>query len=171
MMSNHPSHNKGPAETELRFITDASLAGLAKWLRILGYDTTVFHQTAGRCMMRCADKENRILLTRRADMVERQFSGSLFLIKDLEVGKQLKAVIERFALKIDRDKMFGICLICNEKLLPVSREKVRDLVPPYVFENCSRYNECPRCKKIYWMGTHSRNAFRFMEQHIPNHLP
>jgi uncharacterized protein with PIN domain len=61
----HPSHNKGPAETEVRFITDASLAGLAKWLRVLGYDTTVFHQTAGRSMMRCADKENRILLTRR----------------------------------------------------------------------------------------------------------
>lgn len=171
MMSKCPSHSKGPAEAEIRFITDASLAGLAKWLRILGYDTTVFHQAAGRSMMRCSENEGRCLLTRRTDMVERQFSGDLFLITDLEVGKQLKAVAERFALKVDRNKMFGICLICNERLLPVPREEVRDLVPIYVFENCFRYNQCSRCGKIYWMGTHPRNALRFMEKHIPSHLP
>ncbi len=156
---------------DIKFITDASLARLAKWLRLLGYDTAVFQKEAGREMLRRADSEGRIALTRRGDMIERQFSGILFLITDVIVGKQLKAVIERFFLKLDREKMFGICMECNQKLQPVGREEVRDLVPPYVFENCDKYNQCPNCKKIYWMGTHPRNALRFMELHIPNHLP
>ena len=153
-----------------KFLTDASLARLAKWLRLLGYDTVVFPREAGREMLRLADKEGRIVLTRRQDMTERQFAGTLFLITDVVVGNQLKSVIEKYSLKIDRQKMFGICMECNEKLNPVSREEVRDLVPPYVFENCDQYNRCPRCNKIYWMGTHPRNALRFMERHIPNHV-
>jgi uncharacterized protein len=155
---------------DFRFLTDASLARLAKWLRLLGYDTVVFPTEAGREMLRLADKEGRIVLTRRQDMIERQFAGTLFLITDVIVGNQLNSVIEKFSLKIDRQKMFRICLECNEKLNPVSREEVRDLVPPYVFENCEQYNRCPRCQKIYWMGTHPRNAWRFVEQHIPHYL-
>jgi uncharacterized protein len=156
---------------EPKFITDASLARLAKWLRILGYDTVVFPREAGRAMLRQADAEGRNVLTRRTDMVERQFSGTLFLIRDVVVANQLRDVIERFSLKIDHDKMFGICLECNERLNSVEKENVRDMVPPFVFENCSEFNQCPRCQKIYWMGTHPRNVLRFMERHIPNHLP
>jgi len=56
---------------KLRFLTDASLARLAKWLRLLGYDTAVFPKEAGRAMLRRADAEARIVLTRRRDMIER----------------------------------------------------------------------------------------------------
>jgi uncharacterized protein with PIN domain len=150
----------------LRFITDASLSRLAKWLRILGYDTAVFTKEAGRDLLRLADAEDRIVLTRRRDMTERQFSGNLFLITDIKVGGQLNSVIEKFSLKIDRKHMFGICLECNKKLHPVEKEVIRDLVPPYVFESCDQYNQCPRCSKIYWMGTHPKNALKFMKRHI-----
>jgi hypothetical protein len=162
---------KSSSAEDLKFITDASLARLAKWMRLLGYDTSVFLKEAGREMLRQADSERRIVLTRRRDMIERQFSGILFLITDVIVSKQLKAVIDKYSLKINRQKMFGICLECNQKLHHVEKDEVRDLVPPYVFENCDKYNQCPRCGKIYWMGTHPRNALRFMEQHIPSHLP
>jgi len=162
---------KSSSPRDFKFITDASLARLAKWLRILGYDTAVFTREAGREMLRQAEAEDRIVLTRRRDMIERQFAGTLFLITDVIVGKQLDAVIKKFSLKIDRRKMFGICLECNQKLQPVKREEVRDLVPQFVFENCAQYNQCSSCHRIYWMGTHPRNVLRFMEKHIPNHLP
>jgi uncharacterized protein with PIN domain len=90
---------------------------------------------------------------------------------DVIVSKQLKAVIEKFSLKINRQKMFWICPECNQKLQHVEKDEVRDLVPPYVFENCDKYNQCPLCGKIYWMGTHPRNALRFIQMHIPSHLP
>jgi hypothetical protein len=156
---------------DLKFLTDASLARLGKWLRLLGYDTIVFPREAGREMLRRAEKDGRIVLTRRRDMTGRQFSGRLFLITDIIVGQQLKSVIEKFSLIIDRKRMFRICLECNEKLNPVNREDVLDRVPPYVLETCDKYNRCPDCGKIYWMGTHPQNALEFMKQHIPNHLP
>jgi uncharacterized protein with PIN domain len=171
MNKKHPNNIKHPPFENLKFITDASLERLAKWLRLLGYDTVVFTKEAGRNLLRQADAEGRIVLTRRKDMTERQFSGILFLITDTDVGSQLNNVIERYSLNTDSQKMFGICLECNEKLNPVGREEVRDLVPQYVFENCTEYNQCPRCRKIYWMGTHQRNALRFMKKHIPSHLP
>lgn len=171
MILRNRNNIKSPWSGEFRFITDASLAGLARWLRITGYDTTVFDQEAGRNLLRMAEKEGRVVLTRRRDMMDRQFSGTLFLITDIEVGRQLKSVVEKFSLRIEKQKMFGICLECNAKLHPVDREAIRDVVPSYVFENCLKYTQCPHCGKIYWMGTHPRNALRFMEQHIPNHLP
>lgn len=171
MNKKHQNNLKSCSDEDSKFITDASLARLAKWMRLLGYDTVVYTKEAGREMLRQADSESRIVLTRRRDMIERQFSGILFLITDVIVSKQLKAVIEKFSLRIDRQKMFWICLECNQRLHPVEKNEVRDLVPPYVFENCEKYNQCPRCGKIYWMGTHSRNALSFMEKHIPNHLP
>jgi hypothetical protein len=171
MNRKHPNNIDPSVFENFRFMTDASLGRLAKWLRLLGYDTVVFPQEAGRTLLRQAEAEGRIVLTRRKDMIERQFSGGLFLIPHGDAGRQLNEVIEKYSLKIDGKKMFGICLECNEKLHPVEREEVRDLVPPYVFENCAEYNQCPRCLKIFWMGTHQRNALRFMEKHIPSHLP
>jgi uncharacterized protein len=140
---------------------------LAKWLRILGYDTVVFSREAGREMLRLASTGGRIVLTRRRDMTQRQFSGRLFLIRDIDVGNQLNNVIKKYFLKIDSQKMYSICLECNEKLYSVVREEVRDLVPPFVFKNYTEYNQCPRCHKIYWAGTHQRNAMEFMKKHIP----
>jgi uncharacterized protein len=171
MNKKHQSNNNYSLPEDFKFITDASLARLAKWLRLLGYDTVIFTREAGRALLRQADAEGRTVLTRRRDMTERQFAGTLLLIKDVVVGHQLNNVIESFSLKIDREKMFGICLECNEKLQFVAKKEVSDLVPPFVFANCNKYNQCPRCSKIYWMGTHARNVLKFMEKHIPNHLP
>ncbi|HON58776.1 MAG TPA: Mut7-C RNAse domain-containing protein [Smithella sp.] len=159
------------SESDLKFMTDNSLARLAKWLRLLGYDAVVFPHEAGRAMLRLAGQENRTVLSRRIDLAKRQFSGTLFLVKDLTLAGQLKAVLERFSLKIKSDRMFTRCLACNEKLEPASKDAVRELVPLYVLENRDRFNQCPRCHKIYWTGTHPQRALKFMKQHIPNHLP
>jgi len=171
MNKKYPNNIDPSLFEDFKFVTDASLGRLAKWLRLLGYDTVVFPEEAGRALLRLAAAENRIVLTRRKDMIQRQFSGALFIITDIDVGNQLNKVIEKFSLKIDRQKMFGICLECNRNLNPVNREDVYDLVPLFVFENCNEFNRCPRCLKIYWTGTHQRNALWFMEKHIPNHLP
>ncbi|MHB8137623.1 MAG: Mut7-C RNAse domain-containing protein [Smithellaceae bacterium] len=154
--------------TEQKFITDASLAGLAKWLRILGYDTVVYGNKAGRPMMRQAQNQERILLTRRRDMLERQFSGVVLLLPAVSTGQQLNFVICKLTLKINHANMYRICLICNHMLHPVMRDNVRNSVPPYVYENCEKYNQCDSCGRIYWSGTHVQNALRFLKENNIN---
>jgi uncharacterized protein len=147
-----------------KYITDATLAKLAKWLRLLGYDTIIFPREAGRDLLNLANAEKRIALTRRRDMLERQFSGELFFVAGKYLGSQLTEVIKRFSLIIEKQKMFRICLKCNERLFSVAKEEVYDSVPAYVFANCSEFNKCPRCLRIYWTGTHQRNALQFLEK-------
>ena len=147
-----------------KYLTDNTLAKLAKWLRLLGYDTAVFPRKAGREMLRRADAEKRIVLSRRQDLLERQFSGKLYLVKGNDVDSQLREVIADFSLSIEKKKMFQICLRCNEKLTPKAKEVIRDLVPIYVFENFDEYNGCPRCLRLYWAGTHLRNSLQFLEK-------
>lgn len=149
---------------ELKYITDATLAKLAKWLRLLGYDTIVYQWEAGREMLRLAEKEQRIVLTRRKDMLERQFSGRVYYIRTKDTGDQIREVVNAFSLPIDKHNLFTVCLICNERLQPMERKEVEDLVPAYVFANCTEYNKCPRCQRIYWAGTHQRNSLRFLER-------
>jgi hypothetical protein len=149
---------------EIKFITDATLAGLAKWLRLLGFDTVVYGSEAGRPMMRQAQSQGRILLTRRRDMRERQFAGDLFLLPEASTGQQLSFVIRKYSLKINSQKMHRTCLICNQRLHPVGRDDVRNLVPTFVFENCEQYQQCDCCGKIYWPGTHVQNALQFLEK-------
>ncbi len=147
-----------------KYLTDASLAKLAKWLRLIGYDTIVFPREAGRNLLNLACAEKRIVLTKRRDMPERQFSGELYFVAGLDIESQFKEVIDKFSLTIEKQKIFRICLKCNAGLSSIAKEDVYDLVPPYVFANCSEYNQCPRCRNVYWPGTHQRNALRFLEK-------
>jgi uncharacterized protein len=147
-----------------KYLTDATLAGLARWLRMLGYDTAVFTREAGRDLLRQAAAEQRVVLTKRQDMPERQFSGRLYLITGKDTGSQLQEVLAKFSLKIEKRKMFQICLKCNEGLSPVGKEKVQNLVPAYVFAHYSEFTKCPLCGSIYWPGTHQRNSLQFLEK-------
>jgi uncharacterized protein with PIN domain len=148
--------------TPMKFLADATLAGLARWLRLLGFDTVCVRGEAGRPLMRQAAGEGRILLTRRRDLMERQFSGRLLLLPDTATVKQLSFVLQKLSLEIQAQNFCTLCLSCNQKLVSLERESVRDLVPEYVFEHCTAYTRCPQCRKIFWPGTHQRNALQFL---------
>ncbi len=105
------------------FITDASLAGLARWLRLLGFDTVVYPEAAGRPMLRLAAREGRIVLTRRRDLLDRQYSGRVELVPAQDVGSQLHHVVAELALEISPQRMLGICLSCNRKLVAVGARR------------------------------------------------
>ena len=92
-------------------------------------------------------------------MIERQFSGRLHFFKQADLVAQLQEVIEKYSLKPEKEKLFGICLRCNKTLVPIDAEKVRDLVPPYVYQHCKSFNQCPVCLNIYWEGNTSAQFF------------
>ena len=84
-----------------RFICDRNLGKLAKWLRILGYDTFFYRGNADRDFLRKADREGRIALTRKRDLERRQHAGCLVVIKADRADAQIGEILEVLALSPD----------------------------------------------------------------------
>jgi uncharacterized protein with PIN domain len=141
---------------ETKFIVDNNVGKLAKWLRIMGYDALLFSGEDDGRMVKIALAQNRVILTKDGQVMNRRLvtSGRLkaVLIKDDDIKLQLQQVVK--ALNLDYHfKPFSICLECNQQLQE-KKDEVRGLVPPYVFKTQSLYMECPSCHRLYWRGTH-----------------
>ena len=141
----------------LKFIVDTNVGKLAKWLRIMGYDTLFFNGSNDSRMVAIALAEERVILTKDTQIMKRRVvtSGRLkaILIQSDEPELQVHQVIDSLHLDC-RFKPFTICLECNQPLLEKSKQQVKDLVLPYVFQTQNQYMECPSCHRIYWRGTH-----------------
>ena len=155
---------------EMKFIVDHNVGKLAKWLRIMGYDARFFEGSSDSQMIAIALAENRVILTRDTQIMRRRLvtRGQLkaILIQSDEPERQIRQVID--ILKLDcQFQPFSICLECNQPLVERSREQVKDLVPPYVFQTKSQYMECLACHRIYWRGTHwqamTKNLKKFIK--------
>lgn len=138
------------------FIVDTNVGKLARWLRMLGYDTLFINNIDDEELIAIGLKEKRVLLTKDTQIMLRRVvtSGRLkaLLIQSDDVKAQLLQVVR--AMKLDQERKFTLCLECNEPLVPRSKDQVQDLVPPYVFKTQSNYYQCPSCQRVYWRGTH-----------------
>jgi len=152
---------------EPKFIVDHNVGKLAKWLRMMGYNTILFKEEDDGSLIRAALAQNRVILTKDSQLMKRRVitSGRLravFLDTD-DPKAQLRKVIQTLHLDC-RYKPFSICLECNHLLLEKDREEVRGRVPPYVFETKEQFMECPSCHRIYWRGTHWLAMNRVLER-------
>jgi hypothetical protein len=141
------------AINEPRFIVDDMLGKLAVRLRMLGFDTSFYGDSADSFLLRKSKEENRILLTRDANLV-RIRGVNAFFISSKKLKEQIQQVIEKFKLKISPQNMFSRCSVCNEPLEEVSKQKVKGRIPPVVYKLFDKFSFCPECKKFYWKGTH-----------------
>jgi uncharacterized protein with PIN domain len=149
----------------MRFIADRTLGKLVKWLRILGYDTIYDRGAIGRELLQKGAQENRVVLTRRKDMALRHFRGRMVVIQSDIVVDQIRQVIGDCVLHPAQEKLFSLCVICNEPLKEMSREAVKEKVPAYTFETQKSFHACPCCGSIYWSGTHRENIVSFIAKH------
>jgi len=59
---------------------------------------------------------------------------------------------------------FTRCKECNELLDTASKEEVRSRIPPRIAAHCDEFQECARCKRVYWQGSHYRQMRRWIEE-------
>ncbi len=133
------------------------LGTLAKWLRIIGFDAKYVNDD--RCdedLIEESKKEGRILISRDKFLIKKASKEELPIVKieSDSLNEQLKKVIDDQKLEIDEDKMLNRCTICNESVIERKKEEVKGKVPPRVFEDHEKFWECPKCKRIYWIGSH-----------------
>ena len=146
---------------EKRFVADTMLGTLAKWLRILGYDTAFCPQIDDSDLVRQSRAEERILLTRDTGLRERKGLHVLFIAGDA-LEEQLAQVLRAFDLRTD--KPFSRCPVCNTELEDVPKGDAWGQVPPFVFQTQDEFKLCPDCNRFYWRGSHWRNMLSKVEK-------
>jgi uncharacterized protein with PIN domain len=141
----------------VRFLCDAMLGGLAKWLRAAGYDTYYAREgtdVSDRSLTRKALEEGRVLLTSDGGFRQRKpvRDGSVeFLqVPHLPLEEQLQFVVERFALTRRQSR----CMECNGELGVVPLGAVSDRVPLGVIQDHEEFFLCTGCGRVFWHGSH-----------------
>jgi len=140
----------------MKFICDDNLGKLAKFLRLLGYDTYFDPTIENARLIAIALKENRIVLTRDRRILAKIDPAKLMHIDCDDPEKQLAKVFHRFGLIIDDKAMFSRCLVCNELCRNAAADEIADRVFPFILKTQSRFHQCPSCHRIYWQGTHHK---------------
>jgi uncharacterized protein len=141
-------------EQTLMFLVDHMLGKLAKYLRMLGFDTVYFAQTDVSALIEKGRQEKRIIFSRNTKFKPTDDFPDFVFINDDQPDKQLREVIKTLKTQFSPEQFFTRCLTCNQKLIGVDRDDVKGKVPPYIFGNNKKFLLCPQCKKIYWEGTH-----------------
>lgn len=124
------------------------LGRLAKWMRLMGFDTTYYRDTDGKEIIYHSRKENRTILT-RSKVLAKKYSDSI-LIDSEQLKDQLKQMIKLFG----HTNPFSRCSVCNSETKKIEKEFVENDVPAYVFENHNHFRKCTKCGRIFWKGTH-----------------
>ena len=141
----------------MKFLCDAMLGGLAKWLRAAGYDTYYAREgtdVSDSFLTEKALAEGRVLLTSDGGFLERKpvRDGSVGFLKvpHLPVEEQLRLVVDRFGLSRRQSR----CMECNGELEIVSPDAVAGRVPEGVIQDHDEFFRCGSCGRVFWHGSH-----------------
>ena len=152
---------------EVRFLVDAMLGRLARWLRILGYDASYDSAISDADLVRRAYEQDRVVLTRDRALPEEWRLPRVLLLESEDPLEQLRRVVAAFDLDCHQG-LFSRCSRCNAGIEPRSREEVADRVPPRVLREQSQFFSCPSCGRIYWEGSHLDRMRRRLEDALGN---
>lgn len=153
---------KSGSDPDLRFLADAHLGALARFLRMLGFDTLHENAFADEEIRGLAWADARIVLTRDRELLKCREIARGAYVRALKAEAQLREVAERFKLA-PRARPFTLCLGCNLPLQPVARAAVATRVPAAVYGIHDRFVACAGCGGVFWPGSHYQrmlNALR-----------
>lgn len=139
-----------------QFVVDCMLGRLARWLRILGFDTWYFREIDDRELLALHAETGRVLVTRDTHLVQCRGVSRHVLVRSDGWEDQLRQVVVDLSLDVCPERMLTRCLLCNlplEKLVP---EEAYGRIPDYVAGSASVFRGCRSCDKVYWAGTHRK---------------
>jgi uncharacterized protein with PIN domain len=143
-----------------RFIAGARLSRLAKYLRMLGFDTLHENDYTDAQVASIAAGQRRIMLTRDRTLLVHERVSHGCQVRETRPRKQLAEVVSRLDL-YRAVEPFSRCLRCNRKLIPVGGGTMRDLLPPASVRSDGRFLICDQCGRIYG-DSHCRRMERII---------
>lgn len=137
-----------------KYVADTMLGKLAKWLRVMGYDTH-YQSIYSEQEIEKLIQEGRLLLSRKKSQIDKYQQS--FFISSEKINEQLIELKAKGLINRPGPKWFSRCLICNEELISIPVNQASDKIPEYIYyQNIERIRNCIKCNRYYWPGSHRR---------------
>jgi uncharacterized protein len=138
-----------------RFLCDAGLGGLARWLRASGYEAIWIQDIDDDSLLHESVRLDAIILTTDSMLMERRvlrdgIIPAVWVPPTLTMLEQLALVFKELGLEM-RDSR---CMSCGGEMIEVDKEIVRGRIPPRTLKWLDEFFECKQCGKLFWHGTH-----------------
>ncbi len=144
-----------------QFVLDSHLGKLARHLRLLGFDTIYKKIFPDPEIIRTAEKEKRIILTRDVGLLKNKRVQWGRWIRAVDPDQQLKEVLNTFQLR-SKIKPFKRCLECNGIIVHVAKTRIAKQLSSDTRKYFDRFYQCRSCRRIYWQGSHYEKLIRFV---------
>lgn len=138
------------------FVADAHLGGLARLLRLTGFDTLYDNGFDDEEIAALSVREGRVVLTRDRELLKRRNITHGCFVHALKPERQLHEIFSRLDL-VRSARPFTLCLDCNAPLRPIDKALVLERLPPNVRAHCERFSTCDGCRRVFWEGSHWRS--------------
>lgn len=149
-----------------RFVADVHLGTLARYLRLLGFDTRYDNRAGDAELVRRSVTERRILLTRDVGLLKHKVLTHAHYVRATDPARQLEEIVRTLDLG-RRIKPFTRCMLCNGRLRRVGKERVAEQLPARVRESVRRVAQCGACRRLYWPGSHFERLTRIIADNTP----
>jgi len=146
-----------------RFVADVHLGTLARYLRLLGFDTRYGNDLDDATLAELTSRERRILLTRDVGLLKRKVVVRGQWLRSRDPERQVEELVEALDLK-RAFRPFTRCMTCNGLISVVARKGLEGLVPPRVYRRFRAFKQCRDCRRVYWRGTHYMRLQRLVAQ-------
>lgn len=144
-----------------KFVLDTHLGKLAKYLRLLGFDTLYEHDYEDAQIIAISVAEKRAILTGDIGILKNNAVTHGQWIRSSNAREQVCEVLERFDLSSCM-KPFTRCTVCNGMIRPVPKETVADRLEPRTLHCYDEFYRCASCGKVYWKGSHYQRMKDFV---------
>ena len=133
-----------------RFLADAMLGKLCRWMRFLGYDVEYADSSMEDDeIIRKCNSSCLILITMDVDLSQRLERS--ILMRSFDMDDQLLTLLD--AYPIGKEKEMSRCPVCNG-VLSLRSGSVGVSVPVAIARNFHEFWACTVCGRIYWKGSH-----------------
>ena len=148
---------------EMRFVADAHLGGLARLLRMAGFDTIYDNNIHDAEVESLSEHEHRVALTRDRELLKRSGVTHGCYVRALKPALQLAEIFQRLDLARSA-RPFTLCLSCNTPLRHVEKADVLDRLPPSVRVAHNEFLTCDHCHGVFWKGSHWKRMCALLDQ-------
>lgn len=148
---------------QLKFIVDVNLGKLARYLRLLGFDTLFSTNYKDIEIIRIAEKEKRLILTRDKELLKNHRVLRGYWVRATEPNEQVKEILKKFDLSKEI-KPFSRCTICNHELIKIPKSEILDQIPPRTKQHFNEFYHCEKCGRIYWPGSHYQRMRKMIDR-------